>query len=94
MVLLYQNSETNPSRAVSSSGPEMVASTVSPSLDPQIASLQENIINMKEVILLQEKEISTLKVVTMLSLESAHFLKVFFFPFNRRNSNVLLLSAK
>ena len=63
MVQLYTNSEPNSSHAVSSSGPDMV----SPSQDPQIASLQENIINMKKVILLQEKEILILKVATMLS---------------------------
>ena len=68
MVLLYQNSEPNSAPAVSSSGPEMVASTPSPNLDPQIASLQENIINLKKVIFFQEKEIRTLKVATMLSL--------------------------
>ena len=62
MVALYRNSQSKSTPAALSYSTEMEASTVLPSLDIQTPSLQHDIKNMKEVILLQEKEIRTLKV--------------------------------
>lgn len=62
MVALYRNSQSKLTPAALSYSTEMEASTVVSSLDIQTTSLQHDIKNMKEVILLQEKEIRTLKV--------------------------------